>query len=77
MSWVEKNRKINNPGGGGGGETIIRDSKEAGRCPEYGFRPQMSIQMQVGHAYSLSRFDMPIHCHASPAKRFPPKTVNE
>ena len=25
MSWVEKNRKINNRGGGGG--TIIRDSR--------------------------------------------------
>ena len=59
------------------GGTIIRDSREAGRCPEYGFRPQMSRQMQVGHDYSLSRLDMPIHCHASPAKRFPPKTVNE
>ena len=28
MSWVEKNRKINNCGGGGGGGwTIIRDSR--------------------------------------------------
>ena len=25
MSWVEKNRKINNRGWGVGGETIIRD----------------------------------------------------
>ena len=34
MSWVEKNRKINNLGGGGGqggegGGTIIRDSRES------------------------------------------------
>ena len=28
MSWVEKNRKINNRGRGGGGGTIVRDSRE-------------------------------------------------
>ena len=27
MSWVEKNRKINNQGGGGEGGRIIRDSR--------------------------------------------------